>query len=103
MSLREVCQPIFQGEDEKVVRSLVTTAWGPNPTNILVKVYNLSSGSRVDESETILDGVASAVNDIISLPIVQNLLPGNRYRLEFKFDSSNGNTYEGFFEIYGEH
>lgn len=101
--IRRICPIKFQGEDEKIMYSIETTEWGSSPTNVVVKGYNVSSGSRVDQSDTILEGVYSVVDDVIFLPRIKSLVPGNLYRIEIKFDSVNGNTYEAYFDIFGEH
>ncbi len=83
----------YQGEDEKIRYSITTTPWGSDPTNVSVKVYNVSTGSKVDVSATVLTDTASVEGDVITLPFLEKLTAGSKYRIEVSF-TSGGNVFE---------
>ena len=90
--IRQVKEDVYQGEDEKIAYRLTTTPWGSDPTNVSVAFYDVTNGARIDSGSN-LTGAVSVSGDIIVCPIVENLIPNRRYRLEIKF-SSGGNTFE---------
>jgi hypothetical protein len=91
---------IYQGEDERIAYQLTTTPWGSSPTSVSVALYDVTLGGREDASAN-LNGSASVSDDTITCPVVENLTPNKRYRLEIKF-SSGGNTWESFAIINSE-
>lgn len=91
--------PLLQGKDEQIVYSLTTTPWGSSPSSVSVKIFKESDGS--DVSSTCLAGSASVVGDVITLPKVQALTAGEKYRLEVQFTTA-GNVLEAILLIYAE-
>ena len=91
-----------QGDDETIIYSITTTSWGSSPSNVVVKAYDVTGGTRTDVSETVLSGTASVDGDVITLPAVTGLTAGKGYRIEVKFDSG-GNTFEPYIEIEAEY
>ena len=66
MSTRAVQEsPIVQGEDEIITYDLTTTPWGSSPTNVTVKVYDITDGAETDVTTTIIptgEASVSAMN-----------------------------------------
>ena len=91
---------IVQGIDEEIVYTLTTTPWGPTPIGVSVKAYDMSD-PWTDVTATVLSGSASVVGDIITLPILESLTEGKRYRIEVKF-TAGGNIFEAWFEVGAE-
>ena len=92
----------YQGDDEAIIYSVKTTSWGSNPTNVVVKAYEVTGGIRTDVTDTVLSGSASTVGDVITLPAVTGLTAGKGDRIEVKFESG-GNTFEPYIEIQAEY
>lgn len=90
--------PVKQGMDEEIAYSLTTTPWGSSPSSVAVALYDSQNN---DVSSTCLSGSASVDGDVITLPFVKLLAPGERYRVEVKF-TSGGNVFEAWGEIWGE-
>jgi hypothetical protein len=90
--------PIYQGEDEVVAYTLDVSPWGTGPTNISV-VVKYSAGN--DVSGTVLQGIPSAIAEVITTPAVKSLTAGEIYRIEVKFDV-NGNTEEAWADLFGQ-
>lgn len=97
---RQINEIFYQGEDERIAYFLTTTPWGSSPTNVSVACYDITNGGRVDASSK-LNGAASVSGDIITCPILENLIPNKKYRLEIKF-ICGGNTFEVFAIINSE-
>jgi hypothetical protein len=91
---------VFQGAEEKIAYDLTTTPWGSSPTNVVVECYDVTNGGRISGSAN-LSGVASVSGDVITLPILENLIPNKRYRLEIEF-VCGGNTFRTFQIIQSE-
>ena len=102
MTNRKVGDVIFQGTDEEIAYSMTTTNWGSDPTDVVVKAYDISSASRVDVTATVLSGSASVTGDVITLPKLKALTAGTPYRIEVKF-TSGGNIYEPYVVVIGEY
>ena len=95
--------PLYQGADEQVNYSLTSTPWGSTPTSVVAKIYLIDSGTYTDYSTTCFGATTSTVTgDVISLPTVQNIVSGNRYRMEVKFTDSGGNIWEPYVIIEGQ-
>ena len=103
MSTRAVQEsPIVQGEDEIITYDLTTTPWGSSPTNVTVKVYDITDGAETDVTTTIIPtGEASVSGDVITLPPLRAMTVGHRYRAEIKF-TAGGNTLEAYCIIEAE-
>lgn len=89
------------GRNEQIAWNLVTTAWGSNPTDPVVTLWDLSGAEPEDVSATLLSGTASVDGDTITTPYVLGLTPGRLYRLEVQFTCS-GNVFEPYVEIQAE-
>jgi hypothetical protein len=92
----------YQGNDEAIIYSVTTTSWGSTPTNVSVKAYDVTGGTRTDVTSTVLSGNATVVGDVITLPALTGLTAGKGYRVEVKF-TSGGNTFEPYLEIQAEY
>lgn len=99
---RKIGSTLSQGDSETIVYSITTTSWGSSPTDVVVKAYEVTGGTRTDVTDDVLSGSASVAGDVISLPAVTGLTAGKGYRIEVKF-SSGGNTFEPYLEIQAEY
>ena len=93
--------PLVQGEDEAITYTLTTTPWGSSPSSSAVKAYDITDGGETDVSGTVLNGSPSEVGDVITLPSVESLTAGKRYRIDVKF-TAGGNTLEAYAIIEAE-
>ena len=93
-------QNIVQGVDEEIIYTLTTTPWGSTPIGVSVKAYSLTV-PYTDVSATVLSGSPSVSGDVITLPILESLTEGYRYRIEIKF-TAGGNVFEAWFEVEAE-
>jgi len=93
--------PFYQGEDETIARSVtVPTTWGTATlSNITNKLYEDPEGDNTDRSGTMLSGSSTASGQVITTQAVTGLTAGLDYRLEVKFDTSEGNTMEFYMII----
>ena len=93
--------PFFQGEDEVIARGItIPTTWGTETfTNIVNTLYEDPEGDNDDVSDTKLSGVSTSSNQVITTQSVGSLTAGTDYRLEVKFDTSEGNTMEFYMII----
>jgi len=93
--------PFYQGEDEIIARGVtVPTTWGTATfSNIANKLYEDPEGDNTDVSATNLSGVSTASGQVITTQSVGSLTAGTDYRLEVKFDTSEGNTMEFYMII----
>jgi len=103
MTSREVVegqQP--QGADEEVTYTLTTTPWGSSPSNVVVTVYDITLESvRENVTSTVTSGSPSVNGDVITLPVILDLVENHNYRVEVKF-TTGGQVYEPYFYIVGE-
>jgi hypothetical protein len=90
----------FQGVDERIVYSVTTTAWGSNPTSVVVTAYAYN-GTYTDVSDTVLVGSPLVEGDVITLPELSGLTLDMIYRIEVKF-TSEGNVFEPWFQVTAE-
>lgn len=102
MTTRKLCGPIPQGEVEEITYAFYTTVWGSSPSNPVVKVYDITDGTREDVSDVVLSGTSSINGDLITLPKVKSLTPGKIYRIEVQF-SAEGDVFETYFDIHAEY
>ena len=90
---RDVVQsPMPHGSRESVVYRLTTTPWGSNPTNPSLSVIQLSTGEDVTD-EVVAAGSIAIAGDVLTLPAIENLVPGRRYQVRVTFDT-NGSGLE---------
>lgn len=99
---RDVVEGIqSQGVDESIAYTITTTNWGSSPSSVAVAAYKVLANSLETVTSTVLSGSASVTGDIITLPKLQTLTAGYRYRLEVKFTCS-GNIFECFVNVDAE-
>jgi hypothetical protein len=91
MSRQVIQSPIEQGADEEIAYTVTTTPWGSDPSDVVVKAYNLSAG-YTDVSQDVLTGNPSVNGDVITTPVVGTLT------IEIKF-TVGGNIMECYCEI----
>lgn len=90
-----------QGVDEQIAYSITTTPWGTSPTSLAVVVKDVTAGGTDVTTTVMPTGSASAVGDVITLPILKLLTAGSLYRVEVKF-TCGGNVFECYFEVHAE-
>lgn len=84
--------PLRQGADEVIVYQLSATRWGSNPTGVQVTAYDNTGGELTEVSESVIDGAPSVSGDVITLPALCNLTPGNVYLIKVRF-TCGANTF----------
>lgn len=86
-----------QGTDEEIIYSLTTTAWGSDPSDESISVYDLSDGGT-DVTADVTSGSSSIAGDVITLPTIENLTAGRIYQVEVQF-TAGGSVFEAPFII----
>ena len=86
--------PLTQGADEKVPYQLTTTPWGTDPSSPVTTIKDRDGNAT---STLLSTSVTTVSGDVITTPLVQNLVAGNPYTMEIKF--TVGST---IFEAWGE-
>ena len=106
--IRQVIQsPIDQGADEDIVYQITTTPWGSSPGSSSAKIYSYAgddendTASYTDVTSTNMTGAASESGDVVTLPAIDALVAGSKYRVEVQFTCS-GNVFEPYFWIHAE-
>jgi len=100
MSEREVAVKV-QGEDEEIAYEFDVTNWGSNPSDVMVSAEVWSGGMWSDVSASVLEGSASVLGNVITLPVVKNLVAGKAYHIYFMF-TSGGMVYDPYLTIHAE-
>lgn len=77
--------------------TLDTTDYGGTPTSAAVSATNLSTGKVV--TTQVLSGAASVIGNVITWPVIQNLVAGQQYAIDVEFISL-GQRYERRLIIY---
>lgn len=90
--------PEQQRPDERVAYDVELDDTYPDPSNLTVTLYDLTLGT--DVSATKLVGAGSIVGQVLFTPLVIELLPGHKYRLDVTF-VSGGNLFRPYGIIYG--
>lgn len=94
-----VNSPILQGVDEKWAYTVDTSRWpGTGAVTGVVVAMKDSAGANAPAK---LSGAASVAGDIITTPLVIDMVDGVRFRLEVLWVKS-GNTPEAWGHIDGE-
>lgn len=95
---REVQEsPYIQGPNERVAYALTTTLLGSSPTNLVIKVYDITDSDNESEVTIVVtSGNAAAVGDVVTTPYIQLLTTGKKYRLQVRFTDANSNTWEEY-------
>lgn len=100
-SIRELTNsPVTQGVDEKIAWP-VTVLTGHTPTSIVPTVKDLSDDNAVVTDDVMPSGSASAVANVITLPLLQGLTVGHRYRVEVKYNNGT-EVFEPWFIVKAE-
>jgi hypothetical protein len=103
MTLRQFTNsPLWQGEDEEIAYYIDTTKWGGSPSSPTAAIYEVTTGSKVDVTATLMPGSCTVATDQITLPTLSGLTAGSQYRLEVSWVAGGGSTVEAFGLIYGE-
>jgi len=96
-------QDLYQGINEEVIYQVDVSRWGSAPTNVQVKVYEVTRpGSLLDVTATVTTGTHSVAGDIITLPKIRALQDGKVYRVDLRFTTSSNNLFEPYFILRGE-
>jgi hypothetical protein len=90
-----------QGENEKIVYEVDTTSWGANPSDVVISAEVWSGGMWSDVSGDVMEGSASVEGNVITLPVVKNLVSGKAYRINILF-TSGGLVFEPYLMIHAE-
>lgn len=97
-SRRIVESPIYQGEDERIAYTLPTTAWGLSPSSPAVVIKDAAGD---DVTGDVTSGSASVSDNVITTPVILDLVADAQYRLEIKFTIA-GNVLETWADLRGE-
>lgn len=88
-----------QGENEEVIYRFSSTPWGSNPSDVTVRVLDVSA-DYADVSAVVIEQGDPQVNaDLITLPKIRNLKRGHVYRLLPRF-TTGGKRLEPIFVIF---
>jgi hypothetical protein len=88
-----------QGVDEEITYTLTVPAtWGTPTGTPTVKAFSYSSaGAYTDVTSTVMPvGSGSIASQVITLPELKLLTEGVMYRVEVKFNTSEGDVKEAF-------
>ena len=98
---REVREGLqLQGEDEQIAYTITTTPWGASPSSVTVVVKDETANFDV-VTTSVTTGTVSVVGDVITTPIIKNLMIRHTYRVEVLF-TAGSNVYECYFRLRGE-
>lgn len=98
-SSREIRQGLqYQGEDEEIVYTITTTAWGSSPSAVSVAVKDERAGFADVTSTVMPTGSPTVAGDVITLPTMKALTRGRTYRVEVRF-TSGANVLEPYFRV----
>jgi hypothetical protein len=98
LEAKESPQP--QSADEEIIRTVTTTPWGSDPTNVSVKAYLERTGA--DVTTTVFPNNSPSVEgDVITLSPMKSLVKYEMYRVEIKF-TVEGQVEEAYFKVYCE-
>ena len=106
MSIREIKEgKQEQGTEEEITYTLtVPTSWGTPTGTPTVKGYSVNevTGAYTDVTSTVFPTGAASVNlQVITLPELKLLTEGVLYRVEVKFETSQGDILEAYAWIRG--
>lgn len=87
-----------QGESESLKYRITTTPWGTSPTAVAIVVKDTTDGNA-DVSSTVLSGSTTTNGDVITLKALGSLTKNHLYRVEVQFTTSDGNTWECYFNV----
>lgn len=90
-----------QGTEEEITYTLDVSNFPSSPENanaVTVKIYSYGSSGYSDVTSAVTQGSVSVAGDTITLPQIQSLTAGIKYRVEVKWTGADGDVYE----VYGE-
>lgn len=85
---------------ERVAYSCDTAAYGGSPSSPSATLYSVASDGTRTPDATKLSGSASVSGDVVTSPLVINLVAGTNYLLELSF-VCGGNTWAPLLQIRG--
>jgi len=95
-AVRENQRP--QGTAEEIAYYVDTAPWGGYDSNMATTIL----GPNGDEvGATHLSGATSEVGGVITTPLVIDLSPGHKYRLQILWKYA-GNTFQAYCDLVGE-
>jgi hypothetical protein len=100
---REVAEGLqYQGEGEIFAYIVTTTATVSSPTSPSVDVFADTDDYTASVKSTVMpSGSPTVAGDAITLPELQSLTAGVKYKVEVTF-SAGGNTFVHYFYVMGE-
>ena len=94
--------PFPQGQYEEIAYKFNFAPWGGSPSNPSATMWQKQpNGEEVDTSTANLSGSESVSGDIVTTPVVLDLLPESVYRLAVNVDI-DGNKMEAYITLRGE-
>lgn len=96
---------VRQRPTEEIARTVDTADYGGSPSSVAVTLEHIATGgvalpAPVDVSNTKLAGSATVASDVITTPLVTDVVAGSLYRLTVQF-VAGGNTYAPYVLILG--
>lgn len=88
----------YQGADESIKYKITSTPWGTAPTISSIVAKDMTNGGT-DVSGTVLSGASSVAGDSMTLKALGSLTANHMYRVEVKFTTADGNTWECFVNV----
>lgn len=87
-----------QGVEEEITYTVtVPASWGTPTGTPTVKVYSFIDNVYADVTTTVMPvGSGSILGQVITLPELKSLTLGVIYRIEIKFNTSEGDTLEPY-------
>lgn len=92
---------VAQRTPERIAYTTDTAIYGGSPTSPECTLYQVAAGARADVSDDHLSGLPTVSGDVITTPLVYDLVAGASYLLEVKF-VAGGNTWAPLLQIVGE-
>ena len=88
-----------QSATEQIAYLVDCTNWTESPTGPVVDyVFDETSGSDV-KATVMPSGSPSVTNAVLTLPLLQSLTVGRRYRVEFHLTGDNNNRLEAHIRV----
>ena len=92
--------PFPQGQDEEIAYEFDFSKWGSSPSNPSVTLYD-TKNKNDDLSSSNLSGSAGVSGNIVTTPLVYDLVIGGEYKLVVQV-TIDGNKLSAFIRIIGE-
>lgn len=92
-----------QGVDEQIRYALDVTNWGNTPTNVAVVVYDITEPTAIiDVTTDVSTGDATIADNIITLPMLYQLVANHTYRIDVAFTTEDQARLEPYLVIWAE-